>query len=184
MTMDPFLKDTLRESLLDATHRGDVKRVLYYLDKLPAEDMRTDFGENVLSCAAHNGHLEIIDILAQRGVDLHYFEEYALRKAAGQGHDKMVSYLLDKGADIHAMGDVALHWAVRAEKNSTVRLLLEHGANPKNLDEDLQQRCLEVKAQMDAEKKRRREEDRARKHENRNTRQQNIRSFIRRGPRR
>ena len=85
--------------------------------------------------ASKNGHTATVDLLLNRGADIHAKnknEFTALHWAAWNGHTATVELLLNCGADIHARnndGETALHRAAWKGHTATVDLLLERGAD-------------------------------------------------------
>ena len=99
-----------------------------------------------LQAACYAGHLQTVDLLLERGADVHTFydeEKYpwlrwdALGRAIDSGHTAVVKYLLEKGADARVYSAKtqvsALHTA--AKKNEDiVRMLIDAGAEVDKLD--------------------------------------------------
>ncbi|KAJ3281701.1 hypothetical protein HK104_011321, partial [Borealophlyctis nickersoniae] len=85
--------------------------------------------DEALSAAAENGHLEVVSLLLERGVDLHARGDEAFRVAASWGHVEVVRLFLGNGADVHARGNEALRTAARMAHMDMVGLLLEKGAD-------------------------------------------------------
>lgn len=101
-----------------------------------------------LQAACYAGHLETVDLLLERGADVHAFydeENYpwprwdALGRAIDSGHTVIVRYLLEKGADARASSAKtqvsALHRAAEQNENM-VRMLLHFGAEVDKLDRE------------------------------------------------
>lgn len=85
--------------------------------------------------AAEGGHLEIVELLLQKNVDLNAknkIRSTALHEAALSGHRAVVNVLVLEGADVDAQ-DVEnytpLHHAARYSHEEIVRILLNGGAN-------------------------------------------------------
>ncbi len=83
--------------------------------------------------AAENGNLQKVKRYLDEGDDIHYDSDYALRWTAFYGHLEVVELLLDRGADIHADihadGDAAFRWSSEKGHVKVVKLLLDYGAD-------------------------------------------------------
>ena len=75
--------------------------------------------------AAREGQAEIVELLLEAGVDVHVWEDVALRLAADGGHAETVKVLLNAGADVHAKDDEALRSAEENGYRETVAILRE-----------------------------------------------------------
>ncbi len=102
---------TTEGQLFDATEKGEVKRVASLLDAdanhLHAR--RKPYAWTLLHTAAHAGHLPVVDLLLQRGLDVNVRERgdntYAMHWAAAAGHLDIVRRLADAGGDVVGRGD-------------------------------------------------------------------------------
>ena len=94
-------------------------------------------GVPVLSLAAYNGQLALVEALLDAGAD---DREAALFRTAHGGHTAIVALLLDRGANIHYENDRALVCAALYGHLETARLLLQRGATATN-------RCLAIAVQ-------------------------------------
>lgn len=102
-----------------------------------------DFGANVnffsngivciegdaLTCACEKGHFETVELLVNKGANIHIYDEYPLRVACGYGRFDIVKLLLKNGANIHAKNDNSIIRAACNGHTETVKLLLENGAD-------------------------------------------------------
>ena len=79
--------------------------------------------DDILSCAAINGQLEVVKYMIEYGADIHVREEEALRWAASKGQLEIVKYLIGVGTNIHARSDDALYWAIMNEHPEVVAFL-------------------------------------------------------------
>ena len=86
--------------------------------------------------ASRNGHLDIVEFLLSKGVDMETEGSDAnltpLMMASGKGHVPIINSLLDKGANINHQNDAnytALHSAVLHNNLAVVKVLLERGAD-------------------------------------------------------
>ena len=77
----------------------------------------------------------MVQLLLDRGVDVHFENDFSFIHAAANGHVNVVALLLDQGADIHAQNDSAMYWASENIQQEVVgatiilQLLLSRGAN-------------------------------------------------------
>jgi ankyrin repeat protein len=82
--------------------------------------------------AARGGHVEVIEVLLDFGVDVDQLEETdstALMYAAAQGHADAAAVLLERGADAtirYRGGQTALYWA----SNDAVATVLQAAGAP------------------------------------------------------
>ncbi len=131
--VDPNLVDPNGEPVLVVAARGgSVPTVDALLDARPDVNARNRFGDDALTIAALNGHLEIVKKLRARGANVNRPGWTALIYAATNGHDDVVRYLLAEGANIDAgspNGTTALMMAVREGRVSTAELLIARGAD-------------------------------------------------------
>ncbi|GBM64012.1 Ankyrin-3 [Araneus ventricosus] len=86
--------------------------------------------------AASRGHLAVVELILNRGVDVKarsvHLDSTALHFAAEEGHADTVKFLVNRGADINAQdgnGDTALHLSSRKERKEVVKLLIEMKAD-------------------------------------------------------
>lgn len=85
--------------------------------------------ENYLLEASKNGHTEIVELLLEKGADIHAYDDRALVWATNGRHIETVRLLLEKGANVHANNDEALRIASGNDDAEIIRLLLDNGAN-------------------------------------------------------
>jgi ankyrin repeat protein len=74
------------------------------------------------------GHMEVIKLLIERGVDANNGEGMAIIQAS-RGSTEMVQFLLAHGANPNVQNGRALASALDKDQTAIVRLLIEHGAN-------------------------------------------------------
>lgn len=87
-------------------------------------------GEDALLAAVSMNHIEIAEILLEKGVPASTEQNLALRWAAGRGYLCMVQLLLKHNADIRASFDEPLRAACQCGHIDVVELLLAAGADP------------------------------------------------------
>ena len=82
-----------------------------------------------LRLSANNGNTNILKYLIKRGANIHTYDEYALRHSAQEGYLDIVKILIKNGADIHAKNDYALISSAKNGHYKIVKYLIENGAN-------------------------------------------------------
>jgi ankyrin repeat protein len=135
---------TAEGQLFDAAAKGDVTRLTTLLDSHPdlltARDQPYEW--SLLHRAAHNGHVDAVDLLLRRGLDVNTREKgdntYAMHWAAAAGHADVVRRLIDAGGDVVGHGDDhnldVIGWATcwegcdDAAHRAVVDLLVRRGA--------------------------------------------------------
>ena len=132
------------DSPFDAARAGDAARLTALLDEKPERlHARVEpYGWTLLHVAAHAGHLPVVDLLLERGLDPNEREHgdrtYAMHWAAAAGHLDVVRRLADAGGDVVGSGDdhglEVIGWASCWEgcdddaHRAIVDLLLSRGA--------------------------------------------------------
>jgi hypothetical protein len=84
------------------------------------------YDEYALRWASENGHLEVVKLLLENGANLHIEHDCVLRWASWNGHLEVVKLLLENGADLHADDDYALRSASVNGHLEVVELLKSH----------------------------------------------------------
>ncbi|CAK8994193.1 unnamed protein product [Durusdinium trenchii] len=127
---------TMEEELLRGCAENNVAQIEWLLQK-PLDPNRDG-----LVLAASCGHLEVVRLLLEAGVDKDAADTdgwTALHIAAENGHSEVVRLLLEAGADKDAAdtdGSTALHFAARNGHLKVVQLLREAGADKDAADTD------------------------------------------------
>ena len=92
---------------------------------------------NALTAAAHDGRLDILEILLVAGADVMASDGYGIQIAAAKGHEHIVMELLKHKADVNALttnehfpGGTAIQGAAEAGEDDMVKLLLAENADP------------------------------------------------------
>ena len=93
-----------------------------------------NYNTYILVGACICGKIEIVKLLLENGVDIHYTDDNALRVACEVGHYDIVKLLLDAGANIHAKYGDPLMIVCEFGHYDIAKLLLENGANVNALD--------------------------------------------------
>ena len=91
-------------------------------------------GGTMLSWAAAEGHLKVVELLVSHGADVNVQGELygnALQAASAKGHEKVVEMLVSHGADVNAQGGLynnALQAASSEGRKKVVEMLVSYGA--------------------------------------------------------
>jgi ankyrin repeat protein len=130
--------------LFEAARNGDMATLVELLDanadKLYVRDKPYEW--TLLHAAAHNGRLDVVNHLLDRGLDVNAREKgdntYPMHWAAAAGHVDVVRRLADAGGDVVGKGDdhelEVIGWATcwdganDAAHRAVVDVLLSHGA--------------------------------------------------------
>ena len=136
---------TVEGQLFDAAATGDTMRLTALLEAHPDRlGVRNEPYEwSLLHVAAHNGRLDAVNLLLERGLDVNTREKgdntYAMHWAAAAGHVDVVRRLADAGGDVIGHGDdhelEVIGWASCWEgcddeaHGAVVEVLLDHGAH-------------------------------------------------------
>ena len=80
---------------------------------------------NFFFSAASTGDIFILKKYLDDGVDIHAFDDLALRLATQNNHAKAILFLIGRGANIQAVYDEELRHASLEGKVQTVKVLLE-----------------------------------------------------------
>ena len=96
--------------LYEACEKGDFCAV----KELKDLNIRAD-SDFAIRTAAHNGHLEIVIYLVEKGADFRILDDYAVCVAAVNGHLEVVKYLISKGANIRAKHDFSIRYCKHFE---------------------------------------------------------------------
>jgi len=99
------------DRVVEAARTGDVTALAALLDQYPDKlQLRAEpYEQSLLHLAAFAGHLEVVDLLLRRGLDVNTREKgdnsYAMHWAAAAGHLEVVRRLADAGGDVVGHGD-------------------------------------------------------------------------------
>jgi ankyrin repeat protein len=102
---------TIDGQLFDAARTGDAEKLRSILDAHPDKlHVRNQpYEHTLLHVAAHNGRIEAVDLLLERGIDPNTRERgdntYPMHWAAAAGHIEVVRKLADAGGDVIGEGD-------------------------------------------------------------------------------
>jgi ankyrin repeat protein len=93
---------------------------------------RSDFlaqRHTALEAAAHQGNLELIDLLIKNGAEVNLPAGKPLHYAVQKDFLEVVKFLLDAGADVNRQAGSPLHMAVHSGHLEILGLLLDSGAD-------------------------------------------------------
>jgi ankyrin repeat protein len=99
------------DQVFDAARNGDITVLTALLDEHPdkLQARNKPYEHTLLHLAAFAGHLPIVDLLLERGIDVNAREKgdntYAMHWAAAAGHFDVVRRLADAGGDVVGHGD-------------------------------------------------------------------------------
>jgi ankyrin repeat protein len=108
--------DLTDNSLLEAFRNDNIEEVKRLIMKASTETKNTSF---VWAC--FQGRLEIVKLLLEHGVDIHYDNDNAIRLASYGENLDIVKLLVERGANIHAHNDYALEIASEHESTELIK---------------------------------------------------------------
>ncbi|EMI9087804.1 MULTISPECIES: ankyrin repeat domain-containing protein [Bacillus] len=126
-------KKIVNKAIRNAIKLGDTSEVKQLIgDDNEILNTMTSFG-TWLHVAAKKGHLEIVEYLINKGIDIDAkggtFDASALNLAAGEGHLEIVKYLIETGAelDVSLAKRNPLFGAIYGGHKEVVEFLVEKG---------------------------------------------------------
>ena len=127
------------EALRRAASAGDVTKVKELLAAGVDVNAANAYGGTALSFACHKGHAAVVDLLLERGADVHakdtFYNSTPLVWAVQSGHAGIARTLLEKGARGE---EQALMTAAELGQGAVVTMLLERGKlGPETLSDAL-----------------------------------------------
>ena len=111
MDRQPSILPPIDDQLFDAARAGDLERLTGLLDAHPDKLHVRDqpYEHTLLHVAAFAGHLDCVDLLLDRGLDVNVREKgdntYPMHWAAAAAHLDIVRRLADAGGDVVGHGD-------------------------------------------------------------------------------
>ncbi len=131
-----FASRNMQMEAFRAARTGAADDLRALLEKGYDPNMRNGEGVTAMMLAAGRGHLECVQVLVERGGDIHYKEQRkglsALKFAVGEGRVAVAEYLLDQGADVNEIdnyGRTGLMFAAGQGSLPMVELFLSRGAD-------------------------------------------------------
>jgi ankyrin repeat protein len=91
---------------------------LFLQRKIIRSDRESLFGD-----ASKNGHIKIVKFLFQSGINIHAYDEYALRWSIHYGHKDVVEFLLQNGANALSIDNDTLNSASKNGHHKVVIMI-------------------------------------------------------------
>src|SRR6185369_17030255 len=89
-----------------------------------------NYNNIILQYSAENGDMKIVNYLYDRGIDIHFKRDYALRYSSKNGHLNMVKFLVNEcHAYVSAYYEGALRFSIAEGHLDIIKFLVEEGAN-------------------------------------------------------
>lgn len=130
---DPNIHSTLPNFINDLLKYFSANNKIVLFKKM-IEYFDTDLsatGNILLKIACVNNSYDIVKCLISNGVEVHAFNNVAIKYAAAvKGDEKLLNLLLMHGADIHAENDTPFRYAVSGINKEVIKFFLDHGADP------------------------------------------------------
>lgn len=120
------------QEIFDAVRQNDLAKVKELIEKdtlqIQAKDQQ---GDSLLNRACNLGHIEIINLLINKGADINLLagrlDLTPLMECARTGNLEVAKLLVERGADvqiINKMGITAMHWALGNGQNQAEEIAL------------------------------------------------------------
>jgi len=125
------------ERLLDASNRGDTKKVKELLDSGADIECKDKYGMTPLMKASANGNTETVRLLLDYKANVNDRYNAPLILASRYGNIEIVKMLLDNNAIVNITNkefSTPLMWASRNGETKIVKLLLDRGAGINSID--------------------------------------------------
>lgn len=91
----------------------------YY--KFLTNELKNPF--DALYIGSNVGDINLVRLALEKGVDVHIWDDLAVRIASKYGHLDIVRYLVEKGANYHVRDDQSLNWATISGHDDVVKYL-------------------------------------------------------------
>ncbi len=126
-------QNSIKKAIRNAIKIGDINKIKQLIgDDNEILNTQTSFG-TWLHVAAKKGHLEIVEYLIDKGIDINArggtFDASALNLAAGEGHLEIVKYLIEHSEelDVSLAKRNPLFGAIYGGHKEVVEFLVEKG---------------------------------------------------------
>lgn len=119
------------EFLFEAIHRKDAAKVNALLADGADPNAKNNDGCTPLRLAVFKNRFDIVQILLEKGADIHTDDDAALREAMRNGYLDIGRYLVEQGADPNAKdenGKTPLHLAASKNRFDIAKVLRDAGA--------------------------------------------------------
>lgn len=125
----------LGDAMVTAAVGGRLERLVAMLDAGVSMDitLSTPCGVCVVVELCARGLVDAVEILMQRGLNIHLYYVSCIAGACASGNERLVRTLLEGGRSHNRNLDTALSNATEQGHVEIMRLLLEHGANMNNV---------------------------------------------------
>ena len=110
-------------TLNQAADAGGLRDTTFLLERADVNYIHN--GGTALMHSSESGNLEVVRLLLDAGA---IAPGWCLHVSASRGHTAVAALLLDRGADVHYFDDVALRVAAERGHLETARMLLDRGA--------------------------------------------------------
>ena len=138
----------MREEILRACRRGDLKKVKFLVEEKGVSiDITDECQETLLMIACRTGNVQITGYLLDKGADINVYYAYESGKnpltyACSKGDLELVKCLVERLKDINVKDYFRKSPLVRAFENGNLDIaeyLIEHGADISNIVEDMRE---------------------------------------------
>ena len=132
-------------SMHEIVQTGDVEAAQDFIEQGGSVTIKSVDGNTFLHGAVHKGHLEMVRLLVENGVDINAVKSQnsviwtPLRIAVRYGHRDIVRFLIEKGAEVNFRypgGRNFLHQAAFSGDAEMANILIEGGVEVNVVDDD------------------------------------------------
>lgn len=115
------------QMLITFSSKGVHRNVKYILDKnFRGDEINEAFCEAIRNC-----HLDIMDLLIDKGANINYQHNLPIIIAVESGYKEVVKYLLDRGCDIQD-NDLVIKCCQSGDYPDVLKMLLDNGIEMSN----------------------------------------------------
>jgi ankyrin repeat protein len=122
-------EELLSECINKYSYFDDIILTMFNLLINEKTNIPVNYNKLLINCITHDSDLKFIDLLLQKGADIHVHNDMALIKNIMNCEIHRIKFLLEKGADIHAQNDNATKLTIRYGDIRMLKLLIEFGGN-------------------------------------------------------